>query len=126
MTIPNYTPPPYDDIYFQAIEKMNSEEVGLSYFRLAKPKDWLIRLFRKLFIEHTPLQGYVAHIPHGLFVVLSAVQIHWVVAATFTIGFICFEVNQDWHLRDQAHNDLAGFLLGIVIGTLTLLLWRLL
>jgi len=32
----HYTPPPYDDIYFQAIETMNSEETGLSTLRFIR------------------------------------------------------------------------------------------
>ena len=84
---------------------------------MKKIKKWL----RCAFVENTPLQGYLCHIPHGLFVVLSAIFISWAIALAFTIGFIVFEVNQDWHLRDQAHNDLAGFLVGIVIGSVILL-----
>lgn len=83
---------------------------------------FLKMVVRKLFIECTPLQGHVAHIPHGLFTVFAAVYVHWVVALLFGFGFIAYEVNQDWHLRDGAHYDLAGWLLGMVLGSFLFLI----
>ena len=76
------------------------------------------RWFRRLIIENTALQGYFAHLPHGAFTAFAAIYLHWAIALIFTLGFVCFEVQQDWHLRDQGHNDIAGFLLGLVLASI--------
>ena len=81
-------------------------------------KRFIRLIIRKLFIENTPLQGYVAHTPHGAFTVYAAVYIHWVVALLFGVGFIIFEWWQHKAKGDLPHQDIAGWLLGIVIAGL--------
>ena len=86
------------------------------------------RIIYKLFQEHSALQGYVAHTPHGAFTVFAAVYIHWTIALLFGIGFIIFELNQEkhyWKVGDKACKDLAGWLLGIFIaGIVYSMFWR--
>ena len=72
-------------------------------------------IIRKLFIDCTPLQGYVAHTPHGAFTVVAAVYIHWTIALLFGVGFIIFELVQQDNQGDEAQQDIAGWLLGMFI-----------
>lgn len=72
-------------------------------------------IIHKLFIDCSPLQGYVAHLPHGVFTVIAAVYIHWAIALLFGIGFIVFELVQQDNKGDEAQQDIAGFLLGMII-----------
>lgn len=78
-------------------------------------------LIYRLFIEHSALQGYVAHLGHGIANVFLAVYVHWTIALLFGVGFIVFELNQEkhyWKVGDKACRDLAGWLVGMVIGGL--------
>lgn len=76
---------------------------------------WLKRWYHKLFIEDTPLQGYVAHIPHGVITVML-VDIHWILSLLFGGGFIIFQLNQEHDGYPSAHYDLAGWLFGLAIA----------
>lgn len=64
-------------------------------------------------------------IGHGLFGFLSALSV--VVNPTLTvIGFLLFmayELNEEWHLHDEAYEELREFGYGFAIGMLALL-WR--
>lgn len=83
------------------------------------------RIIYKLFIECSPLQGYVAHIPHGLFTVAAALYIHWTIALLFGGGFIVFEIVQQDNKGDEAQQDIAGWLLGMLIaGVVYCVFWR--
>ncbi len=75
-------------------------------------------IIKKLFIDCSPLQGYVAHLGHGFFTIVAAVYIHWTIALLFGGGFIVFELVQQDNKGDEAQQDLAGWLLGMVIGGL--------
>lgn len=75
-------------------------------------------IIHRLFIDCSPLQGYTAHLGHGIFTVVAAVYIHWTIALLFGIGFIVFELVQQDNKGDEAQQDLAGWLLGMVIGGL--------
>ena len=87
----------------------------------------LIRhIIYKLFQEHSSLQGYVAHTPHGVVNVVLAMEIGWSIALLFGVGFIVFELNQEKHYRkvgDKACRDLAGWLLGMSIAGLVYWFW---
>lgn len=73
-------------------------------------------LIKRLFIDCSPLQGYVAHLGHGVFTVVAAVYIHWTIALLFGVGFIIFEWLQHKAKGDNPHEDIAGWLLGMVIA----------
>ncbi len=81
-----------------------------------KIKRFIRFIIRKLFIENTSLQGYCSHVPHGVFNVFAAVYIHWTIALLFGVGFIIFEWWQHKAKGDLPHQDIAGWLLGLVIG----------
>jgi len=75
----------------------------------------LMRIIRKLFIEHSTLQGLVAHTPHGMITVFLTVEVHPFVGLMFGGGFVVYEVMHEWRLRDNSWNDLAGWMLGMAI-----------
>ncbi len=77
---------------------------------------WIKRLVYKLFIEHSALQGFVAHIPHGVVTVFAAVYVHWTIALLFGIGFIVYQYWQKYQGHPVDPDDLGGWLLGMVIG----------
>lgn len=60
------------------------------------------------------------HIPHGLAVVLLCCA-HWSLAIAFVWLFIRYEQNEDRHLWDEAWKDIAGALVGLVLGGSALL-----
>lgn len=74
--------------------------------------------FKYVFLEDNPTQGLLCHTPHGIINVFLAVEVHWSIGLLFGIGFIAFEVMHEWRTRDDSWNDLAGWLLGLVIGGL--------
>lgn len=75
---------------------------------------WIKRWYHKLFTEHTALQGYVAHFPHGAVTVLL-VDVHWILSLLFGGGFLIFQLNQEHDGYPAAHYDLAGWLLGLAV-----------
>lgn len=79
---------------------------------MRKMRKW----FYKLFIECSPLQGYVAHLPHGIINVFLATHVDWTIALLFGGGYILFQLNQEKAGFPPAHYDLAGWLLGLCIG----------
>ena len=91
--------------------------VNLTAPRLTS-NDFMKYIIKKLFIDCSSLQGYVAHTPHGAFTVFAAVYIHWTIALLFGFGFIVFEIVQQGNEGDKAHQDLAGWLAGMFIGGL--------
>ena len=80
----------------------------------------------QLFFAHSALQGYVAHLPHGAFTVIAAVYIHWSIAVLFGVGFIIFELVQQYNFKDKACIDIAGWLLGMALTGTVYYLWGLL
>jgi len=58
------------------------------------------------------IKRILIHIPVGMLIPFLAAG----VAIVFGAGFILYELNEDWHLNDQAYIDLQGFLIGITVG----------
>lgn len=56
------------------------------------------------------------HIPVGIATALL-VLVDSVLPLIATIGFVVYEVNEDMHLKDGAYQDLAGWLVGVFIGS---------
>lgn len=61
------------------------------------------------------------HIPVGIFQVFCA-WLNPVVGIAFLVGFMMYEINEDWHISDQAWLDIRGYLWGIALGSLGLFL----
>jgi len=75
----------------------------------------LKRIIHKLFIEHSALQGYIAHTPHGVINVILAVEVHWTIALLFGVGFIIYQYWQKYQGHPVDADDIAGWLLGMAI-----------
>lgn len=59
------------------------------------------------------------HIPVGVFNVYCG-YIAPVYALIFCLGFLCYEVVQDWRIKDRGFHDIYGWLIGIAIGVVGL------
>ena len=73
-------------------------------------KNILKRIFRTLI-----------HLPVGaatVFLFFFSAHMAWI----FFISFLIYELNEDFHIKDNAWKDLAGFMWGIVI-TAGLIRW---
>lgn len=84
---------------------------------------WIKKWFRRLFIENTPLQGYVAHIPIGAFIVVAYERGDPLIAILVCSLFVIFEIAQQYNVGDQCHQDLAGVILGIVLTKVGYWIW---
>ena len=71
-------------------------------------KDKIYRLFL-----HVP----VGIITSFLFLVNPSLTI------IFGIGFLVYELDQDWRIEDSAYADIYGWLVGIVIGAIGLFIY---
>ena len=61
------------------------------------------------------------HIPVGLFNVFC-LYVGIVYGILFFTGFFAYEINEDWHLKDNAWLDIYGWILGFGIGVSLLFL----
>jgi len=67
-------------------------------------------------IAREELERVLLHIPLGLLTVLFGCYIGWWLAIIFSVGFLVYEVDQDWKISDNAYVDIKGFLWGCGIG----------
>ena len=65
------------------------------------------------------------HIPVGLFNVFL-LYIGVVYGIIFFLGFFAYELNEDWHLKDNAWLDIYGWLIGFGMGVVVLFILKLL
>ena len=47
-----------------------------------------------------------------------------VLGVVFFLGFMLYELTEDWRIRDQAFRDIKGYLVGLAICSTALLLTR--
>lgn len=64
-----------------------------------------------------------AHYLAGIIVALSS-QVHWTLPLGGMALFLTYEVNEDWHLHDQAYHDILEFMLGFFVTVAGLIIWR--
>jgi len=87
----------------------------------SKDKEEMRYLFT---ISRVELKRVLMHIPVGL-VTLVIGFFAWWVGAIFALGFVFYELNEDWHLSDGAWQDIKGFLWGLGIGGVAIFLLEL-
>ena len=63
------------------------------------------------------------HLPHGI-ITVAFVYLSPVLALCWCAGFMVYELNQDWHTKDEAHCDIFGYLVGMVIGGICAIILR--
>lgn len=74
-------------------------------------------------ISKNELGRVLLHLPLGLLTCLLGYTCWWL-ALIFACGFLVYEVNEDWHISDQAWVDIKGFLWGIGIGGITMFILK--
>jgi hypothetical protein len=50
--------------------------------------------------------------------------VSWAAAWIIMLGFIVYELDQDWHIKDKAYRDLLGFLIGAYLAGVGLVIWN--
>jgi len=63
------------------------------------------------------LVAKLVHILYGILTALAPTHLAPILAAVFII----YELDEDWHLNDQAYRDLLEYMVGLSIGALSLL-----
>ena len=63
----------------------------------------------------------VAHFVGGLLVAIISPLIPVLSVISF-LGFIIYELDEDWHISDQAYKDIKMFLFGMFTGMIAILL----
>lgn len=72
---------------------------------MADPSRWCI---------HFPIGGFTAW----------AGSVHWVFALCLTLGFLAYEISEDWRIKDKAYIDIQGWLWGLGIGIIAVFLTK--
>lgn len=65
-----------------------------------------------------------AHYLVGILVALSSL-VNWVLPLIGTVFFLTYELDEDWHLYDQAYHDILEAMIGFFIAVSGLIIWRL-
>jgi len=55
------------------------------------------------------------HFPIGGFTAWSG-TVHWVYPLVFMLGFLAYEVTEDWRIKDKAYIDIQGYMWGLATG----------
>lgn len=72
-----------------------------------------------------PKYRNVAHYLVGIIIVMSS-QVHWTLPLVGVLLFLAYEVDEDWHLYDEAYHDILEAMLGFFVTVAGLIIWRLL
>jgi hypothetical protein len=64
------------------------------------------------------------HIPVGIFNVFCG-YVGWPYALIFCLGFLCYEVIEDWREKDRGFYDVFGYLIGLATGVIFLAVYKL-
>ena len=65
--------------------------------------------------EHDMVRALL-HVPVGAGVPLAALWVDPIIAAVAGLGFLVYEVSEDWRIADHSYQDIAGFVYGIFGG----------
>jgi hypothetical protein len=65
-----------------------------------------------------------AHYLVGVLVAMSSL-VNWVLPLTGIIFFLTYELDEDWHLYDQAYRDILEAMIGFFIAVSGIIIWRL-
>ncbi len=58
----------------------------------------------------------LAHYLWGLLTALAAMLLPQVIPAIMFIGFVIYELDEEWHIRDRAYHDIREYLVGLGVG----------
>ncbi len=76
-------------------------------------------------IDSTELKRVLLHVPCGL-IFWALLYVAWPAAILWLLGFFVYELNQDWHISDDAFKDIKGALYGLGIPGVVLFVLKLL
>lgn len=62
-----------------------------------------------------------AHYLVGILVALSSL-VNWVLPLIGFVGFIVYELNEDWHLHDKAYRDILEYNIGFFVAVAGLII----
>ena len=71
------------------------------------------------------LYGFLADLGHMLLGVLIIVltKVNPLASILLFTSFIIYELDEDWHISDQAYNDILELMVGMVISSIVYLLY---
>jgi hypothetical protein len=71
------------------------------------------------------LYGFLTDLAHTLLGVLIIVltKVNPLASILLFISFIIYELDEDWHISDQAYQDILELLVGMVISSIVYLLY---
>lgn len=64
--------------------------------------DYLARFITEATLVHFPVGMYTSYLTHH----------HPAAGAIMAVGFLTYEVIEDWRIKDRGYRDVFGFLLG--------------
>lgn len=64
-----------------------------------------------------------AHYVAGVITAL-AVTVSWVLVLAALAIFMAYELDEDWHLYDEAYHDILEFAIGFFAAVTGLIIWR--
>jgi len=76
-------------------------------------------------VSRQELARVLMHMPLGILAVVFGYWVGWWLAVIFTAGFLIYEVDEDWHIRNGAYSDIKGFLWGVGIGGVVMVILKL-
>lgn len=63
------------------------------------------------------------HLPVGIFTVFCG-YVNWSCAIIFFLGFMAYEITEDWRIKDGAYIDIFGYLIGLALGVVGLFIYK--
>lgn len=76
-----------------------------------------------LFCSEDSVDNVTLHIPVGFITVAVYYAFAWL-ALAFSIGFLAYELKQSRIANDKGYDDIQGWLWGIGIAAVAVLIWR--
>ena len=70
-----------------------------------------------------PKYRNIAHYLAGILTALSC-EVNWVLPIVGAILFLAYEVDEDWHISDEAFHDILEFMIGFFVCVAGLIIWR--
>jgi hypothetical protein len=85
----------------------------------------LVLKLRYLKKRYKKLYGFLTDLGHMLLGVLIIVltKVNPLASILLFTSFIIYELNEDWHISDQAYQDILELMVGMVISSIVYLLY---
>jgi hypothetical protein len=82
-------------------------------------------LKRRLKRRFKKLYGFLTDLSHALLGVLIVVltKVNPLASILLFLAFLVYELDEDWHISDQAYNDILELMVGMVISSIVYLIY---